>query len=154
MPQETSGPADQLRAYLSGRDIACPHCQYNLRDLAAPRCPECGHEITLEIGLAQHGQRLLIAGLIGLSAGAGMNALLLIYLAIKIVVRPPSMYPFAEVFLTVNVAGLLVEGGALALWLWNWRRIRRKPLARRILWMALCWLLTLANIIIFSVLIP
>jgi hypothetical protein len=26
------------------REIACPLCEYNLRGLADPRCPECGHQ--------------------------------------------------------------------------------------------------------------
>lgn len=26
------------------RDLACPHCRYNLRGLITPRCPECGLE--------------------------------------------------------------------------------------------------------------
>src|SRR3954468_9334459 len=25
------------------RDVVCPLCEYNLRGLVEPRCPECGH---------------------------------------------------------------------------------------------------------------
>lgn len=32
-------------AFIKGRDVDCPHCAYNLRDLPEPRCPECGRHI-------------------------------------------------------------------------------------------------------------
>ena len=38
-----------LLAMLRGRDVACPVCQYNLRDLQQNRCPECGRLIELWI---------------------------------------------------------------------------------------------------------
>ncbi len=31
-----------LREFLAGRDVFCPQCEYNLRGLDQPRCPECG----------------------------------------------------------------------------------------------------------------
>ncbi len=52
-----------IRPHLSGRlspvetvpidmpaneDVLCPLCEYNLRGLAEPRCPECGHRSTWE----------------------------------------------------------------------------------------------------------
>src|SRR5688572_24753805 len=37
-----AAPAGLLRAFLAGRDVSCPNCEYNLRDLAGDRCPECG----------------------------------------------------------------------------------------------------------------
>ena len=68
-PFET--PAEGLRAFLAGRDVECPGCGYNLRDLGGSRCPECGDELVLRVGLAEPRQGALIAGLIGLAAGAG-----------------------------------------------------------------------------------
>lgn len=41
------GPADALEVYLAARDVPCPHCHYNLRDLSTNRCPECGFELTI-----------------------------------------------------------------------------------------------------------
>ncbi len=34
--------ADQLKAYLANRDVACPGCGYNLRGSPEPWCAECG----------------------------------------------------------------------------------------------------------------
>ncbi|MEO1535249.1 MAG: hypothetical protein AAFS11_06795 [Planctomycetota bacterium] len=39
--------ADQLRAYLADRDVPCPGCKYNLRDLVHVSCPECDAAIDL-----------------------------------------------------------------------------------------------------------
>ena len=66
-----------LAQFLSTRDVPCPGCGYNLRHLASARCPECAEEIRLGVHLAEPRQGLLIAGLIGLSAGAGLPGLLL-----------------------------------------------------------------------------
>ena len=51
---ENSGGADQpLTAGASFKvsatdDALCPLCQYNLRGLQEPRCPECGYRFTWE----------------------------------------------------------------------------------------------------------
>src|SRR4051812_46042283 len=42
-----AGPADPHTGLPDwdavGQDLACPLCDYNLRGLQEPRCPECGH---------------------------------------------------------------------------------------------------------------
>lgn len=52
---------DMLREFLRDRDVACPHCGYNLRNLEQANCPECGN--TLRVTL--QGSRLNGAWLIG-----------------------------------------------------------------------------------------
>ena len=138
-----------MTAYLSGRDHACPQCGYNLRDLVGSRCPECGDELALRLGLAEPRQGVLIAGLAGLSAGAGMSGLLLAYIGIQ-VLRDPNMESFAWRFALVTGVGLLAEGSAVAAWLWRWRQIRRAPSAVRVGLMVGCWALTAANLLVFS----
>ena len=46
-PQPTE--TDLLRMLLSGRDIACPVCAYNLRGSESDRCPECGAALDLRV---------------------------------------------------------------------------------------------------------
>lgn len=41
--------ADQLKAYLAGRDVPCPACGYNLRGVTTSACPECSAALTLEL---------------------------------------------------------------------------------------------------------
>jgi len=40
-----------LLNYLQTHDAACPLCQYNLRNLTVPLCPECGRGVKLMVGL-------------------------------------------------------------------------------------------------------
>lgn len=50
-PPADSTPAIPLEANSAvpdwstiGREIHCPLCEYNLRGLSEPRCPECGYQ--------------------------------------------------------------------------------------------------------------
>ena len=40
----TSAPPPDLSANPSDLEISCPLCEYNLRGLSEPRCPECGYQ--------------------------------------------------------------------------------------------------------------
>jgi len=47
-------PADETRMLLEfvrHRDVPCPLCGYNLRNLTTPRCPECQNALRLSVGL-------------------------------------------------------------------------------------------------------
>src|SRR5262249_51036576 len=146
---EPAIPRDFLREFLAGRDIECPLCGYNLRDLAGDRCPECGDQVVLRVNMAEPRQAALLAGLIGLSCGVGLNGLLLVYGVFMQIMHP---IPSGELgrFFVFNGLGFIVEGAALAWWLRKWRAIRRlRPTQRA--WRAVgCWMLTLANLIMFT----
>src|SRR3954454_6328468 len=75
----------QLLSFVRDRDVECPGCGYNLRNLCNDRCPECGEEIQLGVRLAEPKQAAPIAGLVGLAAGFGLGGLLLIYIAIVVI---------------------------------------------------------------------
>jgi hypothetical protein len=138
-----------LHAFLAGRDVSCPACGYNLRDLAGDRCPECGEALVLQVGVAEPRQAAAITGLIGLAAGAGMSALLLAYLLVQVAVYG-RYFSSMDRFFAINFFGLVVEGTALALWLRYWRAVRRlSPNARWGL-AAACWGLTAVYFVLFS----
>jgi len=40
-----------LLTFVRNRDIHCPRCDYNLRNLTQPVCPECREELRLNIGV-------------------------------------------------------------------------------------------------------
>lgn len=42
-----------LLEFVQGRNVECPRCGYNLRDLTKPVCPECREELTLSVGLVK-----------------------------------------------------------------------------------------------------
>jgi len=51
---ETAGQDDVARLlsmFLRDRDVPCPLCGYNLRDLTQLQCPECRHDLRLTVGV-------------------------------------------------------------------------------------------------------
>jgi hypothetical protein len=107
--------------------------------------------LVLHVGLAEPRQAALIAGLIALAAGAGLNGLLLGYFIIR--QRLMDDISIGASFFVLNAAGLVVQGAALVLWLRFWRAIRRRSRSAKAMFVTGCWLLTLINLLIFSVLI-
>lgn len=144
------GTTELLRAFLDGRDAPCPGCGYNLRNLQGSRCPECGDELALRVGVVEPRQGALIAGLIGLAAGAGMSGLLIGF-AILVDLFRWSGGPDDPPFWFVTIGGFLVEVAALALWLRLWRRIRRLSVSAKSLLVAACWALTFLNLLVFTI---
>lgn len=142
-----------LQSFLEGRDVDCPGCGYNLRDLQTDRCPECGEELLLRVGLLEPRQGASIAGLIGLAAGAGLNGLILGFSLVRIVIFHDPLWDNFYRFVVVNLAGLLIEGFGILTWLGAWRRIRRLPSSTRFLLVTVCWILTLVDLLVFSWLI-
>jgi hypothetical protein len=51
-PSKAPSPPDWSEIH---RDIFCPLCEYNLRGLSEPRCPECGHRFVWAELLDEHG---------------------------------------------------------------------------------------------------
>jgi hypothetical protein len=141
-----------LREYLLDRDVPCPGCGYNLRALGISTCPECGQEIELRVGLVHPKMAGFIAGLIGLSAGAGFNGLLLIYVYIAFVVHRGMGGPPHE-FYTVCGSGFLVFAAGAFVWIARGRRIRKLALGVRCALVGFCWLALLADIVLFSIMI-
>jgi hypothetical protein len=143
---------ESVAAFLAGRDYPCPHCDYNLRDLKTAVCPECGEVLSLRIGLAEPKQGMLIAGLVGLSAVAGFNGLLIVVGLVEKV-----MYPGGgdepRMFIGLGI-GLVISALAIYLWLRQWRKIRRLSLAARSWLVFACWLLPLVDVVILLVISP
>jgi hypothetical protein len=142
---------DFLLRFLDGRDNPCPGCGYNLRDLKSPQCPECGQGLTLSLRLTEPRQGALIAGLVGLAAGAGLGGLLLIDAALMILVmRRGGGGGGLDRFIVINGLGFLVHGLGIFLWVRNWNRLRLLSEAVRRLLVILCWALPLAFVILFA----
>jgi hypothetical protein len=143
------GP-EQMSVYLAGRDVPCPGCGYNLRDLRGSRCPECGDALVLSVGLAEPKQAAGITGLIGLAAGAGLSGLLLVYALIRHFLFGDS-FSGEDRFVLITVCGFVVEAAAVWIWLVTWRRIRRLGKGPKLLLVLACWALTFLNILVFSI---
>lgn len=55
-PHDASPPHDpdaEVVAFLRGRSAPCPRCAYDLRDISAAKCPECGETLVLKVGSPQ-----------------------------------------------------------------------------------------------------
>ena len=77
MDIEAEAPSDEaaLLDYLRDRDVACPLCAYNLRGLTAGRCPECGRELQLSVGLVEPRMGAWITCLVAVTAAGGLGSM-------------------------------------------------------------------------------
>jgi hypothetical protein len=142
--------ATLLQDFLRERDVPCPRCGYNLRNLVGQRCPECGDELVLRVNLSEPKMGAFLTGLVGLASGAGFSGLLALYGLIMITIHDRSMRGFFSSFMIVTAGGLLVLGLGLAIWIRSRSYIRRQPSSRQ-WWLAVgCWCLVLADLIIFT----
>jgi hypothetical protein len=149
-------PADEpeshqriLLQFLADRDVECPNCQYNLRNLTSRRCPECGEEMKLSVGLVEPKQAAFITGIVGLSAGVGLCGLLLVYALIVVLARGRWGSDFSPFFLE-NGIGLVAHLYMLSIWLRVWKRVRRMSTGARWRLAFLCWVPPLAFIVLFA----
>jgi hypothetical protein len=105
----TATPADEsvlLLAFLRSRDIPCPRCGYNLRDLRAPACPECGEALCLAV--RRRRSRLYI--FIALLTPGLFSAVAAVLLGIPLTLFHPPVWPpwVAEAFGILSAAVTLV----------------------------------------------
>lgn len=143
-------PVEFLRQFLAERDIACPQCDYNLRDLPTNICPECGHELELRLTTADPRPAAAIAGLMGLSAGGGFNALLLLYFVLMLILHPGISASEEWKFFGVQSIGLTVFAVAITFWLRHWRHLRSRSARARWWLVAACWILSVTDLVIFT----
>jgi len=132
-----------LTRYLATRDVTCPACGYDLRELTSPRCPECGAELVLRLTLARPRQGVYINGIVALGAGVGFHALILAYVGWYYITDGyfgPGLLECVPL-----IVGLALEGPALIVWARSWMLFQRKPNALGWALVGLCWLLTIAT---------
>lgn len=93
---------DMLLAFLRERDVPCPRCGYNLRDLTQPACPECREELTLIVARREIGFGWLLLSLVpGAFSGIAAAFLLMVIVTILLSPRgklPPWPVPVLDVF--------------------------------------------------------
>ncbi|MCC6580429.1 MAG: hypothetical protein IT440_08300 [Phycisphaeraceae bacterium] len=67
-------PEAELLDYLQQRDVKCPTCGYNLRDLRRARCPECGSGLGLTVSVVDPflSAWVVMVGVLFSAAGVGM----------------------------------------------------------------------------------
>ena len=137
-----------LHMFLTARDVPCPGCGYNLRDLTGTKCPECGEDLVLQVWLEEPKIAAPITGLIGLAAGAGMNGLLIAFMTIRSIFFGDTIGGENARMSIILLGGFVTLGTALIVWLGKWRKIRRS--AYKWLMVTGCWVLTGIDLVIFA----
>jgi hypothetical protein len=72
-----------LITWLADRDAACPLCEYNLRGLTTPPCPECGQALRLSVTLAEPYLKAWIAVIVALLPPAGVGVVFVLALLVE-----------------------------------------------------------------------
>ena len=72
-----------LAEYLAVHESPCPRCGYNLHGLRSDRCPECGDQIELRIGLTEPRLGAMITLLVFVSLAFGASTLMGLIAAIQ-----------------------------------------------------------------------
>ncbi len=114
---------DLLLRFVHQRDVRCPRCDYNIRNLTQPVCPECNEELHLAVGMRRPRFGWFIVALAP-SVFSGIAALLLGITIITVFFFAPrgSMpwpLPAADVF------GFLSAGFGIMLCLFRWRFLKQ-----------------------------
>jgi hypothetical protein len=81
-PADATDESELLLRYVRERDVACPLCGYNVRGLTSTRCPECGRELRLTLGLLEPYQAAWVA-LVGILCASGGFGLFCIFMVVK-----------------------------------------------------------------------
>jgi len=137
----TLSPAANEQAlvdFLRERDVECPLCGYNLRQLQSARCPECGRELELRVGLTEPRQGAWLTAQIAMAGAGGIG---LIALLSCILNGWPNARRFQWV-MNVQFAYYLAGIPVAAALLWQRRRYLRMP--REWQWAA-AWLAAIAT---------
>jgi len=137
---ETEGQDDVTRLlamFLHGRDVHCPLCGYNLRDLTQQQCPECRHELRLTVGVTKPRFLWFLLAmtpcmLAGIAAGVTLIPVIVQWLAGA--GAPPAILIF------LVALGLASAVGGLMLIRHRFAFLRQEP--RRQRWLAVAvWML-------------
>ena len=140
---------DLLQRFVHERDVLCPRCGYNLRNLTTPVCPECREELRLCVGAQRVRYEWLIATLApGIFSGIAAM-LLLIPIAIESFRGVGSM-PWQPVVLDLFgwLSAIVAAGVFIAR-----DRFLRMPVANQRALAAVAWGLHIAAFLIFIVLV-
>ncbi len=96
-----------LSQFLAQRDVPCPTCAYNLRDLQSAVCPECGETLRLQVGAVT--PRIGLLGLL-ISPLLMLMGIALLMTVATVLYGPPPGWGFYLLELTAlaDVVGCIV----------------------------------------------
>lgn len=147
-PPSESDQSQMLQDYLSKNNEPCPSCEYDLHGLKGNKCPECGQELLLRVGLATPNLAAFIVGLIGLASAAGFSGTMSVLFFCMFLIYGRGSSEDDSLFL-VLVVELISSIVLLIIWSRANSWIRRR--SKRMRWyLALaCWILPLLGVALF-----
>ena len=114
-----------LVSWLSERDVKCPVCEYNLRNLAEGRCPECNAALELAVASPNLNMAPWFVAVMSMALGAGFDGVVsILIIATALIFSPPS--PAARVQVSLLAALFLVLTGVCVAGLVVGYRSRRR----------------------------
>ena len=114
-----------LVEFLRERDVECPLCGYNLRQLQRARCPECGRDLELRVGLAEPRQGAWLMAQVAVTGAGGIGLIALVSCTMH---GWPDARRFQWV-MNLQFAYYLAAIPIAAALLWQRRRYLRMPRA-------------------------
>lgn len=126
-----------LIEFAKDQDILCPACDYNLRDLSVPRCPECGLQLALKVSLVypRLGSWLLMVVPLLMVTGVGVYAAVVLVTVIPYQSVSPGPLPY--------VFAATVPFGFTAVYFRRWFSRQSAKLRAVLTMLSLAWTLTL-----------
>lgn len=106
-------PQDLLVEFVAGREVPCPVCDYSLRDLTAPVCPECGCPLELRVGSPHLRAGAWVLGIVAFALALGFDGVVSIMMITMLALQPAQNWqPFGVVSvfvaLTLGMLGSLL----------------------------------------------
>lgn len=113
---------DLLLRFVHERDVRCPRCDYNLRNLTQPVCPECREELHLAVGQSRPKIHWLI---LAMAPGtfSGIAAFFMLGMIIMVSISPTGRMPWQPY--VMDVFGWISGASAAAMFFRRWRFLKR-----------------------------
>ena len=146
MTEPPANDSELLKQFLAERDALCPRCEYNLRALTTSRCPECGDQFELRVGLVEprYGAYITLFGIWALGLGAAS----LLGLA-ALFAAPRGWWADEPVAIPLLVLWGL-SGVAFALTIFRRRKIRKR--SQKLQWLVAAASALLATVLFVAIL--
>ena len=124
----------RLVEFLQDRDVTCPLCGYNLRNLTESVCPECRHTLRLTVGV-HHVRFGWFLAAVAPSLFSGIAAVLLLILIVVVQSTTGGLPPMAFLLDLIGFASGVV---AVVLIARRHRFIQLRPQVQRF-WAIVAW---------------
>ncbi|HEV7299501.1 MAG TPA: hypothetical protein VGN72_09075 [Tepidisphaeraceae bacterium] len=135
---------EALVQYLQTRDVPCPGCGYNLRQLQSVMCPECGQQLKLSVGLVDQRLGWWITCLLGCCIPATFGAFTLIFVAPDVPTRELARIPWQILLLWTYLIAMIPTVFILIV---RRRTYQRMPHDRQIVLGAAPWFVLVATVL-------